>query len=138
MKKYLLVLIVFFISCSHQALDLNKEVKSLYVKDSPISCDSNGQISKIDMTECLGKIYLFETKEDLPKVSSKLFDDIGSGDPRLPYVLTAIYKGIVTPNELTIFGSNDPVTNDNWVDSVEKLRAEIKKSKKRNSRFRLK
>jgi hypothetical protein len=138
MKKSLFLFAFLFYSCSHRALNLKTEVNRLYVNDTPIKCEVYGQTSKIDMSECLGKIYLYETKENLPKVSTKLFDDIESGDPRLPYVLTAIYRGFVNPSELSVFGANEPVNTENWEKSVKKLKEEIKNHEKRTLRIRLK
>lgn len=128
------------ISCSSVSqLSLQNEVGALYGGKAPINCKSsqNKKITKMEMSHCLGLIYIQESRQDIPKVSSSLFVDIEQGDPRLPFVLVSIYRGLVQPTNLTKFGGQELVTTEDWYSSVKKLKDSLKKHKKNVNSIRL-
>lgn len=94
--------------------------------------------SKKDASYCLGWMYVHSTDKKIPKVDELGFKDMIAGDPAAPYIWAAVASGAVSPHSPVELGASREFTQDEWEDSLEKMKEAIKRWEENAVSLRLK
>lgn len=143
MKRTIITISILLIctSCAtNKSFSLRESVGGVYngsPQNTPCEHLSDGEVTRREAAYCIASIYLYETNQNLPKIDSLAFKDVAPGDPYLPYIWITISTGILSPENYQHFGSKIIFSQNQWKQSLERLKEKVKKWEEQRSTFRL-
>jgi hypothetical protein len=125
------------IACSIKPVRVKEAAKELYRNNDRVCPDIENKIStRRDAAYCLGWMYINETDRKIPRVDQLAFNDVVPGDPVSPYVWIVVTTGIMSAESSYEFGIKNDVTEEEWDNSIDKLKKLVSKWEKMNPTLR--